>query len=137
VTTRDDVRALAIATIEAWSALDLDAVVARHHPGGTFEVVGHSAVFEGREEMRMAFEAMLAEHEDAWFEQRTLVVSADAFVVEHVMYVETAGKDEIYARPIVDVCTVRDGLVDAKRSYLAPATPTAATPLRPPRPRGT
>jgi uncharacterized protein (TIGR02246 family) len=119
--TTDDVRALADALDRAWSRLDLEAVAALHHPDGTFEVVGHSPLFHGRDEMRKAFAAMLDQQGEAWIERRGLVVAEDALVVESVMYVDLPDKDWVYARPIVDVCSIRDGLVGAKRSYLAPA----------------
>ena len=112
----------------AWHSHDLDAIVALHHPEGSFwlHTAGES-VAVGREAIRAKFAATLALMPDIVFDSLRLHWG-DAFLVHEMSASGTPalpGQGEVVRFDVVDVIEFRDGLLWSKNSYLD-AAPLAA-----------
>jgi len=112
----------------AWRNHDLDAIVALHHPEGSFWL--HTAgqtVAMGREAIRVRFAGTLSLLPDIVFDSLR-VHWGEAFLVHEMSASGTPavpGQTGVVRFDIVDVIEFRDGLVWSKNSYLD-ATPLAA-----------
>jgi len=112
----------------AWRSHDLDAIVALHHPQGSFwlHTVGQTIAI-GREAIRVRFAGTLALLPDIAFDSLR-VHWGEAFLVHEM---SATGTPAVPSEPgvvrfdIVDVIEFRDGLVWSKNSYLD-AAPLAA-----------
>ena len=126
--TTGDLEGVFAAYRAAWRSHDLDAIVALHHPEGSFwlHTAGES-VAVGREAMRTKFAATLALMPDIAFDSLRLHWG-DAFLVHEMSATGTPavpGQTGVVRFDIVDVIEFRDGLVWSKNSYLD-AAPLAA-----------
>lgn len=102
----------------AWRSLDLEEILSLHHEDATFQAVGETPVFEAKKALRQVYASTIHARPGLRFEPRAVYAGDDWFVVETTMY---AGEGEpTLERPLVDVYTVKDGLVLSKRSYIAP-----------------
>ena len=112
----------------AWASHDLDAIVALHHPEGSFRLhtAGETLVV-GRDAIRAKFAETLAQMPDIVFDSLRLHWG-DAFLVHEMSAhgtLETAPHDDVLRFDVVDVIEFRDGLLWSKNSYLD-VTPIAA-----------
>jgi ketosteroid isomerase-like protein len=112
----------------AWRSHDLEAIVALHHPEGSFwlHTAGES-VAVGREAIRAKLAATLALMPDIAFESLRLHWG-EAFLVHEMSATGTPalpGQSGVVRFDIVDVIEFRDGLLWSKNSYLD-AAPLAA-----------
>jgi ketosteroid isomerase-like protein len=112
----------------AWRSHDLDAIVALHHPEGSFWL--HTAgqtVAVGREAIRVRFAGTLALLPDIVFDSLR-VHWGETFLVHEMSASGTPavpGQIGVVRFDIVDVIEFRDSLVWTKNSYLD-AAPLAA-----------
>jgi SnoaL-like protein len=112
----------------AWRSHDLDAIVALHHPEGSFWL--HTAgqtVAIGREAIRVRFAGTLALLPNIVFDSLR-VHWGDAFLVHEMSASGTPavpGQTGVVRFDIVDVIEFRGSLVWSKNSYLD-ASPLAA-----------
>jgi ketosteroid isomerase-like protein len=112
----------------AWRSHDLDAIVALHHPEGSFWL--HTAgqtVGVGREAIRARFAGTLALLPDIAFDSLR-VHWGESFLVHEMSAIGTPavpGQPGAVRFDFVDVIEFRDGLVWSKNSYLD-AAPLAA-----------
>jgi ketosteroid isomerase-like protein len=112
----------------AWRSHDLDAIVALHHPEGSFWL--HTAgqtIGVGREAIRARFAGTLALLPDIAFESLR-VHWGEAFLVHEMSATGTPavpGQTDTVRFDFIDVIEFRDGLVGTKNSYLD-AAPLAA-----------
>ena len=119
---------------QAWNSQDLDAIVALHTEDSVFHLhVPGSAPVEGRDAIRQAFAAFIAQLPDIDFAQRSLLAGDDHWVLESTMTGTVAQPLELDGEQLeapgsrievdfVDVITVRDGKVARKESYLDAVT---------------
>ena len=112
----------------AWASHDLDAIVALHHPEGSFwlHTAGETAVV-GREAIRARFAGTLAMMPDIANESLRLHWG-DAFLVHELSSSGTpsmAPQGGVVRFDMVDVIEFRDGLLWSKNTYLD-AAPIAA-----------
>jgi ketosteroid isomerase-like protein len=112
----------------AWRSHDLDAIVALHHPEGSFWLhTAGQAVAVGRDAIRARFAGTLALLPDIVFDSLR-VHWGEAFLVHEMSATGTPavpGHTDAVRFDIVDVIEFRDGLVWTKNSYLD-AAPLAA-----------
>jgi ketosteroid isomerase-like protein len=112
----------------AWRSHDLDAIVALHHPEGSFWLhTAGQAVAVGRDAIRARFAGTLALLPDIAFDSLR-VHWGEAFLVHEMSASGTPavpGHIGVVRFDIVDVIEFRDGLVWTKNSYLD-AAPLAA-----------
>jgi ketosteroid isomerase-like protein len=104
----------------AWAARSLDAIVALHHPEGSFRLVGSGDEVHGRAAIREAFAATLAHYPDIAFETRRTLVG-EGFFVQEATISGTPARPEgapLIRFDSVDVITVRDGLLLSKVTYV-------------------
>jgi uncharacterized protein (TIGR02246 family) len=102
---------------DAWAGRDPDAIAALHTPDTVFHL--HSAGQEpvrGREAVRDTFAGFLALIPDLTYEQVSLRTTEDGWVAEWRMRGTTPDGRTVDA-DLVDVITVKDGLVHTKDSY--------------------
>jgi len=111
-----DTKALFERYVEAWGSHDPDAIVALHTPDTVFHLHAGQEPAHGREAVREAFAGFLALVPDLGWEQRSLIVGDDFWVVEWRMTGTTADGKQVDA-DLADVVTVEDGLVKSKQSY--------------------
>jgi ketosteroid isomerase-like protein len=111
-----DVQELAARYGEAWSAHDLDEIIAMHTDDTVFHLHGGGEPAVGRSAVREAFAAAIERWPDIRFERKRLHIGSGHFVSEYEL---TASKDghEIVCDG-VDVFTVDGGLVARKDTYL-------------------
>lgn len=112
----------------AWRSHDLDAIVALHHPEGSFwlHTAGES-VAVGREAIRAKFAATLTLMPDIAFDSLRLHWG-DAFLVHEMSANGTpavGAQGGVVRFDTVDVIEFRDGLVWSKNTYLDAAPPAA------------
>jgi ketosteroid isomerase-like protein len=112
----------------AWRSHDLDAIVALHHPEGSFwlHTAGQTAAV-GREAIRARFAGTLALLPDIVFDSLR-VHWGEAFLVHEMSASGTPavpGQTGVVRFDVVDVIEFRGGLVWNKNSYLD-AAPLAA-----------
>ena len=124
------IRMLAERYGEAWNAQDLDGILARHAEDGSFRLhVPGGEPVEGREAIRAAFAGFLAQLPDIRFEPRRLLCGLAFWVLESTMTGTAAAPFDVDGEQVdapgarievdvVDVITVRDGLVQTKDTYL-------------------
>jgi ketosteroid isomerase-like protein len=121
----------------AWRSHDLDAIVALHHPEGSFWL--HTAgqtIGVGREAIRARFAGTLALLPDIAFDSLR-VHWGEAFLVHEMSASGTPavpGQRGAVRFDFVDVIEFRDGLVWTKNSYLdaAPLAAFMQVPTPPP-----
>lgn len=101
---------------QAWGSHDPDAIVALHTPDTVFHLHSGQEPVHGREAVREAFAGFFALIPDLGWEQRSLIVGDDYWVVEWRMIGTSADGKQVDA-DLVDVITVEDGLVKSKQSY--------------------
>ena len=112
----------------AWASHDLDAIVALHHPEGSFWL--HTAgqtVGIGRDAIRARFAGTLALLPDIVFDS-VRVHWGETFLVHEMSASGTPavpGQPGVVRFDIVDVIEFRDGLLWSKNTYLD-AAPIAA-----------
>lgn len=128
----DDLQGVFDAYRAAWRNHDLDAMVALHHPEGTFwlHTAGES-VAVGREAIRAKFAATLALMPDIVFDSLRLHWG-DGFLVHETSASGTLavpGQPGIVRFDVVDVIEFRDGLLWSKNSYLDAAPLAARMPM--------
>jgi steroid delta-isomerase-like uncharacterized protein len=124
------IRMLAERYGEAWNRQDLDAIMDLHSDDTVFQA--HAAgtpPAEGKEAVREAFAAYLAQLPDINFAERSLHVGDDHWVLESTMSGTIAQPIQVEGESLgdsgarvevdcVDVIEVRDGLVVSKQTYI-------------------
>ena len=130
VTEHTEVAKLAERYGAAWNAGDLEAIVAMHAPDGVFQLhVPGGQPVEGRDALRAAFSAFLAQLPDIHFEPVRLHTGPEHWVLESVLSGTVAAPIEVEGERVdspgtrvevdfVDSIVVADGLVQRKDSYL-------------------
>lgn len=114
---------------QAWSARDIDAIVALHTEHSTLHVRGLGSRAQGREEIRAAVDAFFATWSVSRFAHRSVLLGDGYWVVEWTVHATGAGALTVAQRTIdiagkevsfegVDVVRVSEGLVSAKDSYI-------------------
>jgi steroid delta-isomerase-like uncharacterized protein len=115
---------------EAWNDQDLEAILSLHSDDSVFQLhVPGGEPVEGREAIREAFAAFLAQLPDINFATVRLQVGPDHWVNESTLTGTVAGTVELEEQTLeapgasvevacVDVIQVRDGLVTRKDTYL-------------------
>jgi steroid delta-isomerase-like uncharacterized protein len=115
---------------EAWNDQDLEAILSLHSDDSVFQLhVPGGEPVEGREAIREAFAAFLAQLPDINFATVRLQVGPDHWVNESTLTGTVAGAVELEEQTLeapgasvevacVDVIQVRDGLVTRKDTYL-------------------
>jgi steroid delta-isomerase-like uncharacterized protein len=115
---------------EAWNSQDLDAILALHADDCVFHAhAGGSPPAEGKEAVREAFAAYLAQLPDINFATRSLRTGEDYWVLESTMTGTVAQPLQVEGEDrgaegakvdveCIDVIEVRDGLVARKDTYL-------------------
>lgn len=101
---------------DAWANRDPDAIVALHTPDTVFHLHAGQEPAHGREAAREAFAGFFALIPDLAFEQRSLIVGDDFWVVEWRMTGTSTDGKPVDA-DLVDVIRVEGGLVKSKQSY--------------------
>lgn len=128
--TAIDLEQLATTYGDSWNEHDLEGIMALHTDDTTFQLhVPGSEPVSGRDAVRAAFAAFLAQLPDIHFAARHLHVGADHWVLESTLTGTVAGSIEVEGERLpapgervnvacVDVFEVRDGFVSSKHTYL-------------------
>jgi steroid delta-isomerase-like uncharacterized protein len=114
---------------EAWASHDADRIAAFHAEDGIFQLhSGDAGPIEGREAIRDAFAAFLAQFPDLAFEEQEMLVAEWGWSVRWTMRgtlavpfpvgERTAEPGASIAIDAVDVITASGGLIEAKHTYL-------------------
>jgi len=126
--TEYDVRAAFAAYRAAWARHDLDAIVALHHPEGTFwlHTAGESPAV-GRDAIRAKFAGTLSMLPDIAYDSLRLHWGDDFLVHELAASgtLATTPEEGAVRFDMVDVIEFRDGLLWTKNTYID-AAPIAA-----------
>ncbi len=101
---------------QAWTDLDVDAIVALHTEDSVFHLHGVTYAAIGHTSIRRTIEALLGIVPDLHFDARRAYFGADHIVLEYEMS-GTVG-DSLFACDGADVIAVQDGLVARKDTYL-------------------
>jgi ketosteroid isomerase-like protein len=101
---------------QAWTDLDVDAIVALHTEDSVFHLHGVTAAATGRRSIRQTIVALLGLVPDLHFDAKRAYLGADHLVLEYDMS-GTAGESPFICDG-ADVIAVRDGLVARKDTYL-------------------
>jgi steroid delta-isomerase-like uncharacterized protein len=124
------IRMLAQRYGEAWNRQDLDAIMDLHADGCAFRAhAAGSPPAEGKAAVQAAFAGYLELLPDINFEERSLHIGPDHWVLESTMTGTVAGTIALEGEELgaagsrievdcVDVIEVRDGLVVSKQTYL-------------------
>jgi hypothetical protein len=114
---------------DAWASHDADRIAAYHAADGVFQLhSGGAGQVEGRQAIREAFAAFLAQFPDLAFAEQELLVAEWGWSVRWTMSgtlavpfpvgERTAEPGASIAIDAVDVITASSGLIDAKHTYL-------------------
>ena len=114
---------------DAWASHDADRIASHHAEDGIFQLhSGGAGPVEGREAIREAFAAFLAQFPDLAFTEQELLVADWGWSVRWTMSGtlalpfpvgdRTAEPGASIAVDAVDVITVSAGLIDAKHTYM-------------------
>jgi steroid delta-isomerase-like uncharacterized protein len=115
---------------EAWNSQDLEAIMELHADDCIFQAhAAGSPAAEGKDAVREAFAAYLAQMPDISFATRSLRCGDDYWVLESTMTGTVAQPLEVDDKPVgatgagvevdcIDVIEVRDGLIARKDTYL-------------------
>lgn len=101
---------------QAWTDLDVDAIVALHTEDSVFHLHRVTDAATGHASIRQSITALLALVPDLRFAARRAYLGADHIVLEYEMS-GTAGESP-FACDGADVIAVREGLVARKDTYL-------------------
>jgi steroid delta-isomerase-like uncharacterized protein len=114
--------------LAAWEARDPDRIASLHAPDGIFHLHSAGEPVKGREAIREAFAAFLAQFPDLTFVEQELISGDWGWVVRWTMSGTLAQPFEVgdaAAKPgarfeidAIDMITASNGLVDAKHTYL-------------------
>ena len=114
--------------VAAWEARDPDRIASLHAPDGVFHLHSAAAPVVGREAIRDAFAAFLAQFPDLAFVEQELISGEWGWVVRWTMSGTLAQPFEVggaTAQPgagfeidAIDMITASNGLIDAKHTYL-------------------
>jgi ketosteroid isomerase-like protein len=101
---------------QAWTDLDVDAIVALHTEDSVFHLHGVTDAATGRASIRRVIVAMLGLVPDLHFDAKRAYLGADHLVLEYDMS-GTVGESSFVCDG-ADVIAVQDGLVARKDTYL-------------------
>jgi ketosteroid isomerase-like protein len=101
---------------QAWTDLDVDAIVALHTEDSVFHLHGVADAATGRASIRQVIVALLGLVPDLRFDAKRAYLGADHLVLEYDMS-GTVGESSFVCDG-ADVIAVRDGLVARKDTYL-------------------
>ena len=103
---------------DAWAGHDPDAIVALHTEDTRFHAhIGQDPV-TGKAAVRQAFADLFAQFPDLAFEQVSLKMASDYWVVEWKMSGTLAATGAHFDVDLIDFVNVENGLVKSKDSYL-------------------
>jgi steroid delta-isomerase-like uncharacterized protein len=103
---------------DAWGRRDPDAIVALHTEDTQFHAHVGQEPARGKAAVRQAFADLLAQFPDLAFEQVSLIIGSDFWVVEWKMSGAVAATGVSFDVDLLDRITVEAGLVKTKDSYL-------------------
>ena len=103
---------------DAWGRRDPDAIVALHTEDTQFHAHVGQEPARGKAAVRQAFADLLAQFPDLAFEQVSLIIGSDFWVVESKMSGSVAATGVSFDVDLLDRITVEAGLVKTKDSYL-------------------
>jgi steroid delta-isomerase-like uncharacterized protein len=103
---------------DAWGRRDPDAIVALHTEDTQFHAHVGQEPARGKAAVRQAFADLLAQFPDLAFEQVSLIIGSDFWVVEWKMSGTVAATGVSFDVDLLDRITVEAGLVKTKDSYL-------------------
>jgi steroid delta-isomerase-like uncharacterized protein len=103
---------------DAWGRRDPDAIVALHTEDTQFHAHVGQEPARGKAAVRQAFADLLAQFPDLAFEQVSLIIGSDFWVVEWKMSGSVAATGVSFDVDLLDRITVEAGLVKTKDSYL-------------------
>ena len=101
---------------QAWTDLDVDAIVALHTEDSVFHLHGVTDAATGRASIRQVIVALLGLVPDLHFDAKRAYLGADHLVLEYDMS-GTVGESSFVCDG-ADVIAVQDGLVARKDTYL-------------------
>lgn len=101
---------------EAWNDHDLEAIMSFHPEDGSFCLHVDGDVANGKDAIRETFAQSLRQWPDLHFESRRLLIG-DRFLSHEMTFTATAENGRAVSFDIVDVITMRDGLVLTKDTY--------------------
>jgi ketosteroid isomerase-like protein len=101
---------------QAWTDLDIDAIVALHTEDSVFHLHGVTDAAAGRTSIRQAIAALLGLVPDLSFDAKRAYLGADHIVLEYEMSGTVGGSS--FVCDGADVIAVQDGLVARKDTYL-------------------
>ncbi len=101
---------------QAWTDLDVDAIVALHTEDSVFHLHGVTDAATGRASIRQTIVALLGLVPDLHFDAKRAYLGADHLVLEYDMS-GTVGESSFVCDG-ADVIAVQDGLVARKDTYL-------------------
>jgi ketosteroid isomerase-like protein len=100
---------------QAWTDLDVDAIIALHTEDSVFHMHGFTDAVTGRISIGQTITAMIRLAPDLHFEPKRVYLGADHMVMEYEMS-GTVGESH-FACDGADVIAVQDGLVARKDTY--------------------
>ena len=103
---------------DAWARRDPDAIVALHTEDTQFHAHVGQEPARGKAAVRQAFADLLAQFPDLAFEQVSLIIGSDFWVVDWKMSGTVAATGVSFDVDLLDRITVEAGLVKTKDSYL-------------------
>jgi len=101
---------------EAWTGLDVDAIVALHTESSVFHLHGVTDAATGRSSIHQTIDAMLELVPDLHFEAKRAYLGTDHIVLEYDMSGTVDGTH--FVCDGADVIAVEEGLVARKDTYL-------------------
>ena len=101
---------------QAWTDLDVDAIVALHTEDSVFHIHGVTDAATGRVSIRQAIAALLGLVPDLHFDAKRAYLGAGHLVLEYEMSGTAGGSP--FTCDGADVIAVQDGLVARKDTYL-------------------
>ena len=101
---------------QAWTDLDVDAIVALHTEDSVFHIHGVTDAATGRTSIRQTIVALLGLVPDLHFDATRAYLGAGHLVLEYEMSGTAGGSP--FTCDGADVIAVRDGLVARKDTYL-------------------
>ena len=101
---------------QAWTDLDVDAIVALHTEDSVFHIHGVTDAATGRVSIRQAIAALLGLVPDLHFDAKRAYLGAGHLVLEYEMSGTAGGSP--FTCDGADVIAVQDGLVTRKDTYL-------------------
>src|SRR6266545_3613111 len=115
-TTIPDYQDVARRYADAWNAHDVGAIMAMHSEDTLYHLHGEAEVHRGRKAVTDKFTMQLKNVPDIHFKLKSLYGSGDHFVFEAVITYSRNGEKARF--DVIDLITIRDGLVVSKNSYM-------------------